>query len=206
MKERRSIFRDIFASIVLLRGTIPGRPMDGGSVDRDKAAFWASSSLSPVQLRKKFDMIRDKERGIDRRCVDAVRYVDQPTRIMPCRDRNRASSPHCGRRGSLAPDVTRDPSCHGCPIGVLPRPARPARGLQISDPAFQMRMPGRPRQHRAGDAEIIVLPRRAGVDRSALTKLDLQIGELLIGAAHRPVRRQSGPDRTAIPRANSSSR
>ena len=42
----------------------------------------------------------------------------------------------------------------------------------------------RPGQHGAGDAEVVVFSRRTGVDGSAFAILDLQIGQLLIGAAN----------------------
>jgi hypothetical protein len=48
-----------------------------------------------------------------------------------------------------------------------------------------MQMSGRPRQHRTGDAKVIVLPARAAIDCSGVTKLDFQIGKLFVGAAHR---------------------
>jgi hypothetical protein len=43
-----------------------------------------------------------------------------------------------------------------------------------------MRMTGRPRQHGAGDAEVIVLPRRTGIDHPALTHLGLKSHELFV--------------------------
>ena len=45
-------------------------------------------------------------------------------------------------------------------------------------------MSRRPDQHGAGDAEVIVVPRRTDIDHSALTILRLQIGQLFIGPAH----------------------
>src|SRR5436305_2608263 len=48
-----------------------------------------------------------------------------------------------------------------------------------------MRMASSPGQHRAGDAEVIVLPRRTAIDRTGFTKLYLQICELFVGAAQR---------------------
>jgi hypothetical protein len=48
-----------------------------------------------------------------------------------------------------------------------------------------MRMPGRPGQHRTGDAEIIVLSRRASIHNSAVTHLGLEAHELFIGAPAR---------------------
>jgi hypothetical protein len=53
---------------------------------------------------------------------------------------------------------------------------------------FQMRMPRRPRQHGAGDAEIVMLARRAFVDGAALAQLGLKRYQLLMGApGHRSV-------------------
>src|SRR4051812_31236271 len=47
-----------------------------------------------------------------------------------------------------------------------------------------MRVPSRPRQHRARDPEVIVLSGRTAIDRSALPILYLEIGQLLKGATH----------------------
>jgi hypothetical protein len=65
-----------------------------------------------------------------------------------------------------------------------------------SHPVWQMRMPGRPRQHGAGDAEVIVLSRRADIDPAALAHFGLEIGQPLIGkeyvaVSQRPVKRTS---------------
>ena len=45
-----------------------------------------------------------------------------------------------------------------------------------------MRMPRRPRQHRPGDAEIVVLPRRTFINNAALPHFDLKTDELFISA------------------------
>ena len=52
-----------------------------------------------------------------------------------------------------------------------------------------MRMPRRPGQHTAGDAEVIVVAWKRAVDGAALAHLGLQIGELAERLlAHRPLR------------------
>jgi hypothetical protein len=47
----------------------------------------------------------------------------------------------------------------------------------MSEPRLQMRMPRRPDRHSAGNAGVIVMPRRTDVDYPALTILRLRIGQ-----------------------------
>src|SRR5438874_1546131 len=63
-------------------------------------------------------------------------------------------------------------------------PGRSSRG-RAADPRTQMRVPSRPRQHGARDAEIIVLSGRATVDDPGLTHLGVKSDQLLISTSAR---------------------
>ena len=56
----------------------------------------------------------------------------------------------------------------GSPSVCLSRPPRPACRHHPAHPVVQMRMTGRPIQHGAGDAEIVMLPRQTFIDDPAL--------------------------------------
>jgi hypothetical protein len=58
--------------------------------------------------------------------------------------------------------------------------AWPAGGKPGADPVGQVWMLGRPRQHSAGYAEVVVLPGQALVEDTRLANLGLNIHELLI--------------------------
>ena len=60
-------------------------------------------------------------------------------------------------------------------------------------PTIQMRMAGQPDQHGAGDAEIVMLPIRAGIDRAAFPPFWHERLKLRIGAAHHVIVRNANP-------------
>jgi hypothetical protein len=70
--------------------------------------------------------------------------------------------------------------CEGRPIGCLPLPARPVRVEDRLLPTIQMHVLGGPGQHGKRHAEIVVLPRRAFIDDTAVVLLGLERHELLI--------------------------
>src|SRR6516225_10203457 len=71
----------------------------------------------------------------------------------------------------------------GAPAKFLARAPRPADRLDVPHPHLEMRVLRRPGQHREGDPEIVVLPRRALIDGAGVAIFEFQVCELLISAA-----------------------
>jgi hypothetical protein len=92
-------------------------------------------------------------------------------------------------KSHLAARATRRSLRKGGPTGTSTRAGAPPVGGQPgADPVAQVWMLGRPRQHGAGYAEIVVLPGQALVEDARLANLDLNIHELLISPhTHRAV-------------------